>query len=254
LGRTAGPKHTFHHGNGAALYLQLVRVEGLGYWTNGVGRIAANSIMFGVYLALSGEDLQSEIGAVKELFERYLKINISMTHAISKCCGIDDGALGLEIGTAMGHDGKSLELHFTEAAVYPKHQNTQGGEGDATAVIEGRAAYLIGAAIIGFAERISRGRWKLTKLREDAVEATKVFHGAIKEYVHAPKTMFTAISCSVFSLILEIAIIYLTFLSIGYPQISWSAVLIISAIFAAVKSIPLGIPFEIGLPEVKRKQ
>ena len=65
--------------------------------------------------------------------------------------GIDDSMLGLEIGTAMGYDGKSLELHFTDASVYPKHQNTQGGEGGATAVIEGRAAYLIGAAMIGYA-------------------------------------------------------------------------------------------------------
>lgn len=65
--------------------------------------------------------------------------------------GIDDGMLGLEIGTAMGHDGKSLELFFTDAAVFPKHQNTQGGEGGATAVIEGRGAYLIGCAMIGFA-------------------------------------------------------------------------------------------------------
>ena len=71
--------------------------------------------------------------------------------SITTLPGIEDDMLEFEMRTAMGHDGKSLELHYKNAAVYPKHQNTQGGEGDATAVIEGRAAYLIGCAMIGFA-------------------------------------------------------------------------------------------------------
>jgi uncharacterized membrane protein YbhN (UPF0104 family) len=39
-------------------------------------------------------------------------------------------------------------------------------------------------------------------------------------------------------------------LSIGYTEISWTAILVVSAIFVAVKSIPIGVPFEIGLPEI----
>jgi uncharacterized membrane protein YbhN (UPF0104 family) len=39
-------------------------------------------------------------------------------------------------------------------------------------------------------------------------------------------------------------------MAMGYPQISWSAILVISAIFVGVKSIPIGIPFEVGLPEI----
>jgi uncharacterized protein (TIRG00374 family) len=104
--------------------------------------------------------------------------------------------------------------------------------------------------VIRFAERISRGRWKLTKLRSELVEATKAFHDAMKEYVHAPKTLFTAVSYSTISWIFSLMVFYLTFLSIGYPQISWSAILVISAIFVAVKSIPIGVPFEVGLPEI----
>jgi uncharacterized protein (TIRG00374 family) len=103
---------------------------------------------------------------------------------------------------------------------------------------------------IGIAERLSRGRWRLSQVREEAVEAAKAFHNAVKEYVHAPKTMFTAVSFSLASWMLTLAVLYLTFLSIGYPQISWSAILVVSAIFAAVKSIPLGVPFEVGLPEI----
>lgn len=105
-------------------------------------------------------------------------------------------------------------------------------------------------AVIGFAEWISRGRWKLTKMRSEVVEATKAFHEAIKEYVHAPRTLLVASSFSVISWILTLCVFYLTFLSMGYPQITWSAILVISAIFMAVKSIPIGVPFEVGLPEI----
>jgi len=105
-------------------------------------------------------------------------------------------------------------------------------------------------AVIRFAERISRGRWKLNKFREEAIEATKAFHVAIKEYAHAPKTLFISVSFSVIAWMLTLAVFYFTFLSIGYTQISWSVILVVSAIFMAVKSVPVGVPFEVGLPEI----
>jgi uncharacterized protein (TIRG00374 family) len=105
-------------------------------------------------------------------------------------------------------------------------------------------------SLIRFAERITRGHWKLTNLREEAMETTKAFHGAIGEYGHAPKTVFLASIVSTASWLFSLLVFYLTFLSIGYPQISWTAILVISSIFVAVKAIPVGIPFEIGLPEI----
>jgi uncharacterized membrane protein YbhN (UPF0104 family) len=45
-------------------------------------------------------------------------------------------------------------------------------------------------------------------------------------------------------------VFYFTFAAIGYPQISWSAILVISAIFTAIKAAPVGVPFEVGLPEI----
>ena len=38
-------------------------------------------------------------------------------------------------------------------------------------------------------------------------------------------------------------------MSLRFP-VSWSVVLITSTIVLAVKSIPLGVPFEVGLPEI----
>lgn len=104
--------------------------------------------------------------------------------------------------------------------------------------------------IIRFAEWISRGRWKLTMARKEVVEAAKAFHGAMREFGHAPKTLIIASSFSVISWILALAVFYLSFLSIGYTSISWGAILVICSIFAAAKSIPIGVPFEVGLPEI----
>jgi uncharacterized protein (TIRG00374 family) len=105
-------------------------------------------------------------------------------------------------------------------------------------------------SLMRFAERISRGRLKLTKFREEVVEIHKAFHLAIKEYVHAPKTLVLATSCSVAAWFLSVLIFYFTFLAIGYTQISWVAIVVVTSIFVAVKSIPIGVPFEIGLPEI----
>jgi uncharacterized protein (TIRG00374 family) len=105
-------------------------------------------------------------------------------------------------------------------------------------------------SLMRFAERISRGRLKLTKFREEVVEIHKAFHLAIKEYVRAPKTLVLATSCSVAAWFLSVLIFYFTFLAIGYTQISWVAIVVVTSIFVAVKSIPIGVPFEIGLPEI----
>jgi uncharacterized protein (TIRG00374 family) len=105
-------------------------------------------------------------------------------------------------------------------------------------------------SLIRFAEWISRGRWKLTRFREEVVEIHKAFHIAIKEYIHAPKTMLLATSCSLVAWFFSILIFYFTFLAMGYTQISWVAIIVVTSIFVAVKSIPIGIPFEVGLPEI----
>lgn len=105
-------------------------------------------------------------------------------------------------------------------------------------------------AFIRFAERISRGRWKLTNIREETLEAARAFHNAMREYRRAYKTLIIASSFSIISWVLFIIVIYLSFLSIGYASISWSALLVICSIFASAKSIPIGIPFDVGLPEI----
>lgn len=103
--------------------------------------------------------------------------------------------------------------------------------------------------LINFGERVTGGRWRLVKIRQDALEAARTFHAAIREYARAPKTLIFASFFSGVSWIFSLTILYLTFQAIGYHNISWSSILVTSSIFIAVKSIPMGIPFEVGLPE-----
>ena len=105
-------------------------------------------------------------------------------------------------------------------------------------------------SLIRFAEWITRGRWKLTKLREEVLQTQRDFHVAVKEYVHAPKTLFTASFFSGLSWTCALLVFFFTFQAIGYSKIPWSAILVVSAIFVAIKAIPIGVPFEVGLPEI----
>jgi uncharacterized protein (TIRG00374 family) len=113
-------------------------------------------------------------------------------------------------------------------------------------------------AVIRFLNYISRGRWKLTKVREEVVKAAKIFHDSIKEFGHAPKTLFASVSFNVLSWFLSIGIAYLTFFSmkevflsmnVEFP-VRWSVIILTHSIISAIHGIPLGIPFEAGLPEI----
>ena len=102
---------------------------------------------------------------------------------------------------------------------------------------------------IRFVEYVSRGRWKLVNVRKEVVRAAKMFHNSMKEFGRAPKTLFTSLFFHVLSWLFSIGVSYLVFLSIGF-SIHWGVIIITCSIVAAVKVIPLGVPFEAGLPEI----
>ena len=99
-----------------------------------------------------------------------------------------------------------------------------------------------------FAQKITRGKWKLTKFREEAFEITAHFHGSMKELRHNPRALAYSLFYLIITWIFSLSVPYLVFLSLGQP-VSWSIILITSAIVLAIKSIPIGIPFEVGIPE-----
>ncbi len=97
---------------------------------------------------------------------------------------------------------------------------------------------------------LTRGRWhrQLTKIREDACRIAKSFHDSMKEFKHNPKALIFSLFYLAITWIFSLSIPYLVFMSLSYP-VSWSVILITSAIVLAVKSIPLGV-FEVGIPEI----
>jgi len=98
---------------------------------------------------------------------------------------------------------------------------------------------------------ISRGRWKgqLTRIKKEACEIAKSFHGSMNEFKHNPKALIFSLFYLGITWILSLSIPYLIFMSLRF-SISWSVILITATITLAIKSIPLGVPFEVGLPEI----
>ena len=99
-----------------------------------------------------------------------------------------------------------------------------------------------------FVHKITFGRVNLTKLTGQAVEVTTHFHDSMEEFRHNPKAIAGSMVYLVISWFFSLSIPYLVFLSLGHP-VTWSIIIVTSAIFLAVKAIPIGVPFEVGLPE-----
>jgi uncharacterized protein (TIRG00374 family) len=108
-------------------------------------------------------------------------------------------------------------------------------------------AKLVNLAIKG-AKFVSRGRWNLTALKESAHQITQGFHVSMKEFKNKPKPVLASFFYLIITWIFSLGIQYLVFLSLGV-SVSWSMITITAAIVLAVKSIPVGIPFEVGIPE-----
>ena len=113
---------------------------------------------------------------------------------------------------------------------------------------------IIGGLIKIF-EFVGRSRWKsrLARAREDAFKIVETFHDSMKEYARAPKVVLTSILLSAFSWLSYLAICYIVFLALGYskPLLNIISIIFVTqSITTAIKSIPIGVPFEIGLPEI----
>ena len=105
-------------------------------------------------------------------------------------------------------------------------------------------------SLADFAHWITRGKWKgLVKIREDACRITHSFHDSMKKFGHSPKPLVLSLVVLSVTWVFNLSTTYLVFLALRWP-ISWSVIFITSAIVLAVKSIPIGIPFEVGLPEI----
>jgi uncharacterized protein (TIRG00374 family) len=106
--------------------------------------------------------------------------------------------------------------------------------------------------LLRLAERLAKGRWGLARIRGGAVRTAEAFYDSLQVLGRAPKTVALSTSLSILSWLSYLAISYAVFLAVGFPaSLSlWNTILVTQVIVVAVKSIPLGIPFEVGLPEI----
>ncbi len=105
-------------------------------------------------------------------------------------------------------------------------------------------------SLIRVGELITRGKWKrLSQIKEEAVNDAKIFHDSMKELMQKPFALALPTALLAANWFCSISVPYLVFLSLGY-HIPWSVIFVTASIVVAVKSIPIGVPFEVGLPEI----
>jgi len=103
-------------------------------------------------------------------------------------------------------------------------------------------------AVMRLVEHVSPRRWK-PKIREDAIKAARIFHNSMDQFGHAPKTVSVSLFFHILSWLFSLGVAYLVFLSIRFP-VHWSVIVVACSIVVAVRAVPLGVPFEVGLPEI----
>ena len=112
--------------------------------------------------------------------------------------------------------------------------------------------------VIGWLVRVGKAlspkRWKekIAAIGDEAINMAGSFHDSMIEFKKNPKALFISLGYLILTWIFAVSIPYLVFVSLsptGEP-VAWSILLVTSGIVVAVKSIPIGIPFEVGLPEI----
>lgn len=108
--------------------------------------------------------------------------------------------------------------------------------------------------VMRFVERVSRGRFKLENYQTRIVDALRAFHGSLRVYGSKPRTLLPPICFHILAWISSISIVFLVFLSLGYLKpnlpILFLQVVVVYTLLIAVKSIPIGVPAEVGLPDI----
>lgn len=103
--------------------------------------------------------------------------------------------------------------------------------------------------VIRIGEFFGRGKWNLDKFREDALNASQSFHCSMKDLLRNPRHLAVPSIYLALNWGASMCIAYLVFVSLGL-NVSWGVILITTSLVTAIKSIPVGVPFEVGLPEI----
>lgn len=102
------------------------------------------------------------------------------------------------------------------------------------------------------AVRVFRGRWRLEELRRDALVNLRAFYDGLATMTKNLKHFIGPVVFSFVSWIFSVLVSFLVFAALGF-QVDWILISIIVVVFSLtlmIKSVPIGIPAEVGLPEL----
>ncbi len=102
---------------------------------------------------------------------------------------------------------------------------------------------------LSFVDKVSKNRWDVSKWKGQIVESIDKLRSAMIRFRDRPYALTVSMIYLIFNWICSFSIPYIIFLSLSYP-VPLSTIIITASIIAAVKSIPAGVPFEIGIPEI----
>jgi len=109
-------------------------------------------------------------------------------------------------------------------------------------------------AVLHFVERISRRRFKSELFQPRIVDALSAFYESLRIFGSRPSKLVLPVFFYVLAWFSSIAIVFLVFVSIGYlepnMQVLLLKVAVVYTLVIAIKSIPLGVPAEVGLPDI----
>jgi len=103
--------------------------------------------------------------------------------------------------------------------------------------------------LIDFIEKISRRRWNLDVWRDNARKGVKAFYESLHAFKLKPLKLILPVIFSILSWFLGVSIYYLVFGAIGYV-LNWAVLTIVYALVISLKSIPVGLPAEVGVTEI----
>lgn len=109
-------------------------------------------------------------------------------------------------------------------------------------------------AVMRLVERVSRGRFKRENFQRKIVNTLRAFYMSLRTFRSNPAKLVLPIFFYILAWLSSIAIAFLVFVSIGYLEPNFTVlflkVVIVYALMVSIKSIPLGVPAEVGLPDI----
>jgi len=100
--------------------------------------------------------------------------------------------------------------------------------------------------------RIFRGRWRLEELREKALVELRHFYDGLATLKNNLKHFIGPLVFSFVSWVFSVLVSILVFAALGF-SVNWVLMSIIVVVFSLsimIKSVPIGVPAEVGLPEL----